>query len=421
MLLAEDPSQPQQKFALKIVPCDHLEAATAARARDAALAEAELLQRLRHPHVVTCHMVRWDPERHVVWIALDYMNGGDLQSVIDGRRNSQEPAPEMTFVRRVLSAVGSALRFIHSQDVLHRDVKPSNVLLTGKLSASGSSRLSSLEKADIKLADFGISKILEATTNANTVVGTPPYMSPEIVCGKPYGPASDAWALGACIYELVMLRRPFEAGNQLALVRQIVEAQPAALAPGTAPDVEKAVRGLLEKDPQRRLSLGDVLLLSSEIQALVMLPPAPPFAPPTAPELAPVKTCLAVCELAPLVPNIELPHDQRTERSWSDVSEETLCDVGPASPRDLGGPKLPGFAFGELETEKAKEKHERTPKGRRWFKFGKSTKPSALVRGEGGRDEEGELTYVTAFAVERGECDSPLPAIDGRRRKDSLF
>merc|ERR550525_296211 len=124
----------------------------------------------------------------------------------------------MAFARRMLSAIGSALRFIHSQDVLHRDVKPSNVLLARKSNTA----CDTLERTEIKLADFGISKILEATACASTVVGTPPYMSPEIVCGKPYGPASDAWALGACIYELVALRRPFDASNQLALVRQIV-------------------------------------------------------------------------------------------------------------------------------------------------------------------------------------------------------
>ncbi|CAK0816049.1 unnamed protein product [Prorocentrum cordatum] len=157
VLLAEDPLQ-AQRVAMKVVPCDHLDAAAADRAREAALAEAQLLQRLRHPHVVSCLDVCWDAGRSVVWIALDYMNGGDLQSVIDSRRNSHEPPPDAGFVRRVLSAIGSALRFVHSQGVLHRDVKPSNVLLASSGTGAGSRPLS-LVQAEIKLADFGISKI----------------------------------------------------------------------------------------------------------------------------------------------------------------------------------------------------------------------------------------------------------------------
>lgn len=450
VLLAEDPLK-AQKFAMKIVPCDHLDASTAARAREAALAEAELLQRLRHPHVVSCHDVCWDAERRVVWIALDHMNGGDLQSVIDSRRNSHQQPPGVSFVRRVLSAVGSALRFVHSQGVLHRDVKPSNVLLTGEGMDASSQHLP-LDKAEIKLADFGISKILEATSNANTVVGTPPYMSPEIVCGKPYGPASDAWALGACLYELVSLRRPFEAGNQLALVRQIVDHEPAALPAGTALDVAEAVGGLLRKDPDERLSLGDLVRISPEGQVAV---PSPGFAPPAAPARArhlrdslltpretprevvagtgrpsqrrgggrtPRQAVLRVCGAAvlrvsgPSVPADPDPHEAvKNTQTWSDVSEETLADWVPPSPRLSVDKKSLALAFEHIQEEKIKEK--RTPGGRRWFKFGNLASPrsQALVQAHG--EGQDELTYVTAFSVERGDGgDSPLPSSGPHKR-----
>jgi serine/threonine protein kinase len=387
--------------------------------------------------------VCYDDDRRVVWIALDYMNGGDLQSLIDSRRNARAPAPEAAFVRRVLSTVGSALRFIHSQDVLHRDVKPSNVLLTRKM-ADGSSKSSTLERAEIKLADFGISKILEATVNANTVVGTPPYMSPEIVCGKPYGPASDAWALGACLYELVTLRRPFEASNQLALVRQIVEQEPAALPQGTASDVVDAVFGLLRKDPEHRLTLGEVIN-----ENLVSAPP-PRFAPPAAPMRSQMGALLTprdtsrenqLSSLAqvrdPSVPqarfvgisshgigvvgnNTHLTPRSQAEgvehsHTWSDVSdEELLPDTGRLSAALELEHRPPGAAFEDLQQERMQEKC--APGGRRWFKFGKSAqRDKALVPVQPQRDNEGETTYITAFSAERGDGgDSPIPMMRPR-------
>eukprot|EP00929_Paragymnodinium_shiwhaense_P049178 TRINITY_DN24823_c0_g1_i1.p1 TRINITY_DN24823_c0_g1~~TRINITY_DN24823_c0_g1_i1.p1 ORF type:complete len:544 (+),score=110.75 TRINITY_DN24823_c0_g1_i1:106-1737(+) len=257
--LAVDPRRPRQRFALKIVPCDHLDAEAAARARQTALAEADLLRRLRHPNVVTCHDVCWDAERRVVWFALDYMDGGDVHSIINSRRHAREPPPDARFVRQVFNAIGSALRYIHSESVLHRDVKPSNMLLTLDM------------PTQIKLADFGISKILETTALASTVVGTPYYMAPEIVCGQPYGPASDAWALGVCLYELSSLERPFDAGNQLALARQIVEEMPAPLPrfPGLDPgvDLRQVIGGLLAKEPLRRLTLEAAVTAVGEAAA----------------------------------------------------------------------------------------------------------------------------------------------------------
>mmetsp|Transcript_58102 Transcript_58102/g.101712 ORF Transcript_58102/g.101712 Transcript_58102/m.101712 type:complete len:789 (+) Transcript_58102:62-2428(+) len=261
VLLARDSrKQPQHYVALKTVSCDQLAGDAAERARLSALAEAQLLLRLRHPHIVSCEEVQWDAERRAVWFALELMNGGDAQCLIDGRREAGGPPFEAHFVRRVLASVGSALQYIHDQGVLHRDVKPANLLLTRR-------------SQRVKLADFGVSKLLEATGRARTVVGTPYYLSPEIVSGQAYGPAADAWALGICLYELGALRRPFEAANPLALVRKICEEPPDTLPEGTAADVRCAVMGLLEREPLQRLTLGDVMDVSDAVAALVAKPP----------------------------------------------------------------------------------------------------------------------------------------------------
>lgn len=265
VLLGEDPDHLERRFALKVIACDHMDTNSAAEAMKEAIAEAQLLQRLRHPNIVSCHQLCWDVERSAVWLALDFMDGGDLQGLLDGWRSfsstvSMNPGMyQASLLRRVLAALGSALMYTHSQGVLHRDVKPSNVLL-------------SREFRDIKLADFGISKILAATGHCHSTVGTPYYLSPEIVSGEPYGPASDAWAVGVCLYELAALQRPFKAENQLALACQIVQQLPEPVPEGCASDIAQVVSGLLIKDPSTRLQLRDALNLLQEPQLLAPCP-----------------------------------------------------------------------------------------------------------------------------------------------------
>merc|ERR1712183_652098 len=94
-------------------------------------------------------------------------------------------------------------------------------------------------------------------SHARSIVGTQCYFSPELTHSQPYGSASDAWALGACLYELAALRRPFVAGSLFALARCICEDEPSALPAETAPDTAQVIFGFLLKDPGRRLQLKD--------------------------------------------------------------------------------------------------------------------------------------------------------------------
>mmetsp|Transcript_54038 Transcript_54038/g.122232 ORF Transcript_54038/g.122232 Transcript_54038/m.122232 type:complete len:271 (+) Transcript_54038:115-927(+) len=237
VLLAKDLSQ-GHLVALKIVVCDEFNEDSATKARDAVRAEAELLRRLRHPHIVRCEDVSWETERHSFWLALELMDGGSVRSLIQCRRDVGSPF-DAHFVRRVLAEIGGALQYIHSKGVLHRDVKPANMLMT--LSAPPVT----------KLADFGISKLLQVTCHALSIVGTQYYFSPEIASGQPYGASSDAWALGVCLYELASLNRPFVAGNPFTLACRICDEAPPPLPAETAPDLVRAILGLLEKDAER--------------------------------------------------------------------------------------------------------------------------------------------------------------------------
>ena len=105
------------------------------------------------------------------------------------------------------------MKYIHDLKILHRDLKTSNIFLTSN--------------GQIKIGDFGISKILQETNeNAQTTVGTPYYLSPEICQNKPYSYKSDVWSLGCILYELCTLRHAFNSSNLLGLVYKIVEEKP---------------------------------------------------------------------------------------------------------------------------------------------------------------------------------------------------
>mmetsp|Transcript_65337 Transcript_65337/g.151585 ORF Transcript_65337/g.151585 Transcript_65337/m.151585 type:complete len:310 (-) Transcript_65337:294-1223(-) len=255
--LAEDTQQPGRQVALKSVTCKERRAAGGAVSWEDVVAEAELLRKMKHPHVLRCY--EWFEEGHTsdggrkVWIVLDYMDGGDLQSLYIRRRKSLAPPMEASLIRRVILSVGGALEYVHGQGIVHRDVKCMNVLLSHDFDK-------------IVLADFGLSCLLKETGSHNPLsedkqaaVGTPSYLPPEVICGQPHSFASDAWSLGVCAFKLAALQRPFEGRDVLALTMRIVKDEPRSLPVGCAADVECAVMGLLQKDQQRRLHLSDAM------------------------------------------------------------------------------------------------------------------------------------------------------------------
>jgi len=106
----------------------------------------------------------------------------------------------------------SSLKYMHDKKILHRDLKTKNIFMT--------------KKHKVKLGDFGLSKMMGSNTSfANSAVGTPYYLSPELCEGKPYNRKSDVWALGCVLYELTTFRHAFDATNLPALVVNIVQGQ----------------------------------------------------------------------------------------------------------------------------------------------------------------------------------------------------
>lgn len=138
-----------------------------------------------------------------------------------------------------------ALKYIHANKILHRDIKSSNIFVTSN--------------GFVKIGDFGISRVLEHTYDqANTVVGTPYYMSPEVCENKPYTFKSDVWALGCVLYELCTLKHAFDANNLLGLVYKIVRDEVPDIPNIYSKDLQILVKNLLQKNDANRPYIQDI-------------------------------------------------------------------------------------------------------------------------------------------------------------------
>jgi WD40 repeat protein len=201
-------------------------------------AEAEALARLQHPHIVQIHEVGEQDGRP--YFSLELVEGGSLAGKLDG---TPLPAREAAGLVEILAR---AMQAAHEQNVIRRDLKPGNVLLT--------------RDGQPKITDFGLAKQLDATaaqTASNAVMGTPSYMAPEQAGGKTktIGPAADVYSLGAILYELLTGRPPFRAATTLDTLLQVLSEEPvwpARLNAQVPRDLETICLKCLEKDPARR-------------------------------------------------------------------------------------------------------------------------------------------------------------------------
>lgn len=214
-----------------------------------ALQEVELLRRLNHPNIVGYNesfLGEKDGDRPpVLCIVMDYCDGGDMRQKIKQQKQKQEWFPEPVIMRWFTQLV-SAIAHIHSQKIIHRDLKTSNIFLTGD--------------DDVKLADFGISRVLEATAAAaNTLLGTPYYMAPEVCQSEPYTLSSDIWAVGCVLYELCALKHAFQAQSLVDLVQKICRGEPDPLPNVFSPQLGTLVKRLLAKAHQERPRAAEIL------------------------------------------------------------------------------------------------------------------------------------------------------------------
>jgi serine/threonine protein kinase len=225
---------PERIVALKVLPAGAAGRERLVRFR----AEADAVARLQHPNVVQIHAVGEHAGRP--YLVLEFCAGGTLA---DGRDGSPRP-PRAVAV--LVETLAQAVHALHAAGVVHRDLKPQNVLLA----ADGTP----------KVADFGLAKCFDddrGQTQTVAVLGTPAYMAPEQAAGgtKQAGPAADVYALGAILYQMLTDRPPFRGGTPLGTLEQAKAADPVPprrLRPGTPRDLETICLKCLQKAPEQR-------------------------------------------------------------------------------------------------------------------------------------------------------------------------
>lgn len=227
----------QRRVALKLLRPN---LASLPKERQRFLSEARALAALRDDHVVTVHSVgEANDAARQPYLVMEYLEGGSVQHWLE--RAGRLPVPEVVSIGRQ-AALGLAAA--HARKLLHKDVKPANLLLG--------------QHRRVKLADFGLAQSLLADgTPAGLLAGTPCYMSPEQTRGEPLTPQSDLFNLGGTLYALLSGGPPFQSAESSALFRQIQHAEAKPLReqnPGVPPELVQIIAELLRKDPADRPS-----------------------------------------------------------------------------------------------------------------------------------------------------------------------
>ena len=177
-------------------------------------------------------------------IVMEYCDNGDLCNYLKEKRMKNKPLNE-DLIWKIFIQITLGLATIHKMKILHRDLKTLNIFLKNDM--------------EIKIGDLGVAKELNQASFANTLIGTPYYLSPEICEDKPYNQKSDIWALGVILYELCTFRHPFDAGNQAALILKIINSNPEPILACYSSNLQKIVNKLLEKKIENRPNCFDIL------------------------------------------------------------------------------------------------------------------------------------------------------------------
>jgi serine/threonine protein kinase len=214
-------------------------------------AEARVVANLVHPHIVTVHNLGSDRGYH--FIEMEYVAGGITLKDKLVREGAFDPMRASSVVHQVVSALGAA----HRAGLVHRDIKPTNVLLT----AAGQA----------KLADFGlVRRLSELEMVGGSVGGTPTYMAPELFGGAPASPRSDLYAVGVMLYYLLSTRLPFAADHVSHLI-QLHRKEPVPdvrlVAPDVSDDLMAIINRCLEKEPHHRYESAEHL--EEELDAVI--------------------------------------------------------------------------------------------------------------------------------------------------------
>src|SRR5213593_1533696 len=277
----------KHQLAIKVLPP---ELAFREEIRIRFLREAETAARLSHPHIVPIHSVGEGPDG-LVYFVMAYVDGESVAAKL--KRRGRLPSEE---ARRIMLETSDALGAAHALGIIHRDVKPDNILLEGS-------------RGRVVVTDFGIAKALSSTTGSATLtatgvaIGTPHYMSPEQAAGdREIDGRSDIYSLGVVSYQMLTGELPFQAPTVPGiLMKHITERAPLVTdkCRDCPEDLAACVMRSLEKDPDDRWPTADALRRALEARSATMsrsrrpsggpapralrFPPPPPPPPPPRP------------------------------------------------------------------------------------------------------------------------------------------
>jgi len=270
--------------------------------------EAKSLARMSHPNIVK--VLDYGEYGNSPYLVLEYLPGGTLKDKLGKPMPWQEAA-------RLLLPIAEALDYAHSQNIIHRDVKPANILLT--------------QRGQPMLSDFGIAKLLESgdaqtLTGTGMGIGTPEYMAPEQWSGK-VSSQTDIYALGVVFYELVTGHKPYTADTPAEiLLKQATEPlpRPMSFVPGLPEDVEKVLEKAMAKNPADRYvtmqafaqALEDLLGRKAEVQQTTLNQPGTAPKPTTLEVETTRVNRLPDLPPATLIKPSEKPHRARLVISW---------------------------------------------------------------------------------------------------------
>ena len=227
-----------RRVAIKTILTSTLDEATAKHYAMRFMREVRAVARLNHPNIVQVY--DYGTEGGLAYIVMEHIAGRELKDALDA--GERFPLPD---VLRMMAELLDALDFAHEAAVIHRDVKPANVMLD--------------DAGRVKLTDFGVARITDPdadhgeATRAGAMIGTPSYMSPEQIQGQPIDRRTDVFSAGVLLYQLVTGKKPFE-GTGWALARKIVQddpLRPSALVQ-VAPEIDRVAARALAKDAKDR-------------------------------------------------------------------------------------------------------------------------------------------------------------------------
>eukprot|EP00899_Mesostigma_viride_P018012 jgi/Mesvir1/26211/Mv02394-RA.1 len=213
-------------------------------ARADCINEVKILQSLNHPNII-CYKESFLANNELN-IVLEWAQAGDLTELIKKAQEEGRLIPERE-IWKMFVQVCDAIRHMHAKRMMHRDIKPSNVFIT--------------TEGVVKLGDLGLSRFFSSkTAQAQSMVGTPYYMSPECIKGRPYDWSSDIWSLGCLLYEMRALRNPFyqEGLNYYTLGKAINNCSYPPLPEGTSENLQLLVRRMIQQDRKLRPNVDEI-------------------------------------------------------------------------------------------------------------------------------------------------------------------